>query len=149
MCSSYCCRLRIWAIAGLDRGRFHWSDTVTISLQFVALALFAAGWAVIVWAMHVNRFFSSVARIQHERGHYVVTSGPYRWLRHPGYSGAIVAALTSGVALGSWLSGAVGALGVPLVLWRTVAEDRLLRAELSGYEDYAQRVPYRLVPGLW
>ncbi len=67
----------------------------------------------------------------------------------PGYSGAIVAALTSGVALGSWLSGAVGALGVPLVLWRTVAEDRLLRAELSGYEDYAQRVPYRLVPGLW
>ena len=99
--------------------------------------------------MHVNRFFSSVVRIQHERGHYVVTAAPYRWVRHPGYAGAILATVTSGVALGSWLSLAVAVLAVPLILWRTIGEDRLLRDQLPGYRDYAAQVWYRLIPGLW
>ncbi len=80
-----------WAIAGLDRGRFHWSDTAPSWLRIAALGVFAAGLALVTWAMHVNRFFSSVVRIQRERGHRVVAGGPYRWVRHPGYAGAIPA----------------------------------------------------------
>jgi protein-S-isoprenylcysteine O-methyltransferase Ste14 len=99
--------------------------------------------------MHVNRFFSSVVRIQRERGHALVTTGPYRWVRHPGYAAAIPAAVASGLALGSWISAAVGALGVPLILWRMVGEERTLRAELPGYAGYARRVRWRLLPGVW
>ena len=137
-----------WTIAGLDR-RFHWSDTVPLSLRIAALAVFAVGLALFIWAMHVNRFFSSVVRIQQERGHEVVTAGPYRWVRHPGYAGAIPAIVASGMALCSWLVTALGALGVPLLLWRTILEDRTLRAELPGYAEYAQQVRWRLLPGVW
>ena len=109
----------------------------------------AAGLALFVWAMHVNRFFSSVVRIQRERGHHLVSSGPYRWVRHPGYAGAIPAIVASGIVLCSWLATAVGALGVPLVLWRVIVEDRTLQAELPGYPEYAQRVRWLLLPGVW
>jgi protein-S-isoprenylcysteine O-methyltransferase Ste14 len=136
-------------IAGLDRGRFHWSDQVPGVLQAIALALFALGCAGFLWPMHVNRFFSSVPRIQSERGHRVVSDGPYRWVRHPGYTAAIVITLTSGIALGSWLAAAIGALGVPLLFWRLVFEDRMLHEKLPGYRDYAARVPYRLIPYVW
>jgi protein-S-isoprenylcysteine O-methyltransferase Ste14 len=138
-----------WSIAGLDRGRLHWSDTVPLWLRIAALLVFTLGLALFIWAMHVNRFFSSVVRIQQERGHHVVTAGPYRWVRHPGYAGAIPAAVASGIALCSWLATALGVLAVPLLLWRTIAEDRMLRAELPGYRDYAQSVRWRLLPGVW
>jgi protein-S-isoprenylcysteine O-methyltransferase Ste14 len=137
-----------WTIAGLNC-RFHWSDTVPPSLRIAALAVFAAGLALFIWAMHVNRFSSSVVRIQQERGHQVVTAGPYRWVRHPGYAGAIPAIVASGMALCSWLAKALGALGVPLLLWRTIIEDRTLRAELPRYAEYAQQVRWRLLPGVW
>ena len=137
-----------WTIAGLDR-RFHWSDTVPLSLRIAALAVFAAGWAFCLWAIHVNRFFSSIVRIQRERGHQVVTAGPYRWVRHPGYAGAIPVLVASGIALCSWLATALGALGVPLLLWRTIIEDRTLRAQLPGYTEYAEQVRWRLLPGVW
>jgi protein-S-isoprenylcysteine O-methyltransferase Ste14 len=136
-------------IAGLDRGRLHWTNTVPVVLRFLALAIFAACWAVVIWAMHVNRFFSSVARIQSERDHHVITAGPYAWVRHPGYGASVVAALVSGIALGSWLAALVGALMVPLILWRASYEDQLLREQLSGYRDYAARVRYRFLPGVW
>jgi protein-S-isoprenylcysteine O-methyltransferase Ste14 len=138
-----------WVAAGLDRGRLHWSDTVPVELQAAGFVAFALAWAFVLWTMHVNRFFSSVARIQHERGHYVITSGPYRWIRHPGYAAAIVLVAASGIALGSWLATAIAALGIPLILWRAVGEDRLLLAQLPGYPDYARRVRYRLLPGVW
>jgi protein-S-isoprenylcysteine O-methyltransferase Ste14 len=138
-----------WAIAGLDRGRFHWSDNVPLALRLGAIVVFAAGLSLFVWAMHVNRFFSSVVRIQRERGHHVVASGPYRWVRHPGYAGALAAVVASGIALCSWLAAAVGALGVPLLLRRVIVEDRTLLAELPGYPEYAQTVRWRLLPGVW
>jgi protein-S-isoprenylcysteine O-methyltransferase Ste14 len=138
-----------WAIAGLDRGRFHWSDHVPLALRLAAIIVFASGLSLFVWAMHVNRFFSSVVRIQRERGHQVVTAGPYRWVRHPGYAGAIPAAVASGMAVCSWLATAIGALGVPLLIWRTIIEDRTLRAELPGYAEYARQVRWRLLPGVW
>jgi protein-S-isoprenylcysteine O-methyltransferase Ste14 len=137
-----------WILAGLDR-RFHWSNTVPMSLRIAALVVFATGLAFFVWAMHVNRFFSSVVRIQRERGHHLVSSGPYHWVRHPGYAGAIAAIVASGIALCSWLATAVGALGVALVLWRVIVEDRTLQAELPGYPEYALRVRWRLIPGIW
>jgi len=138
-----------WAIAGLDRGRFHWSDGVPLWLQVAALVVLALGLALTLWAMHVNRFFSSAVRIQADRGQRVVEDGPYRWVRHPGYLGAIPVLTASGLILCSWLATALGAFGSLWLLWRTRAEDRLLRAELPGYEAYAERVRWRLLPGVW
>jgi len=139
-----------WIVAGLDRGRFHWSDSVPPWLQGVALFGLACGYAVAFWAMTVNRFFSSVVRIQAERGQYVVTTGPYRWVRHPGYSAGILVILASGPALGSWLAAALLVIfSIPFLLHRAITEDRVLLAELAGYGSYATRVRWRLLPGIW
>ena len=138
-----------WTVAGLDRGRLHLSDTVPPGLEAVALALFALAWIVFVWAMYVNRFFSSIPRIQSERGHAVITTGPYRFVRHPGYTAALLAAVTSGLALGSWISTFIAPIALIGLVWRTMVEDRMLQSDLPGYADYAARVRYRLVPGIW
>jgi protein-S-isoprenylcysteine O-methyltransferase Ste14 len=114
---------------------------------FVALAI---GWGLTFWAMRVNRFFSSVVRIQSDRGQYVVTTGPYRWIRHPGYLAGVVILVASGIALGSWLAMALLiVLSLPFLLHRAISEDRVLQAELSGYRDYAARVRWRVLPGIW
>jgi protein-S-isoprenylcysteine O-methyltransferase Ste14 len=138
-----------WAIAGLDRGRFHWSDTVPLPLRLAALVVFAAGSALGLWAMHVNPFFSSAVRIQNERGQRVVADGPYRWVRHPGYASGIPTIAASGLALGSWITAGLGAAGALWLVRRTVVEDRMLRTELPGYANYARRVRWRLLPGVW
>jgi protein-S-isoprenylcysteine O-methyltransferase Ste14 len=138
-----------WILVGLDAGRFHWSDTVPVALQVAALILFAAGMALSFWAMSENRFFSSVVRIQRERGHHVITTGPYRFVRHPGYLAAIVSWLCGSLALGSWWAMVPAAVGVGLVFRRLLIEDRFLHAELEGYPDYARHVPYQLLPGVW
>jgi protein-S-isoprenylcysteine O-methyltransferase Ste14 len=138
-----------FVIAGLDVGRFHFSDTVPRWLQicaFVGLLAILAMWA---RAMRENRFFSSVIRIQRDRGHRVVDTGPYRVVRHPGYAAAATMLLWSGVALGSWWSMAPGVLMTLLFLRRTMLEDRTLHNELEGYREYAERVRYRLLPGVW
>jgi protein-S-isoprenylcysteine O-methyltransferase Ste14 len=95
-----------WVIAGLDRGRLHWSDTVPVWLRALALGTVTAGYALVFWAMLVNRFFSSVVRIQSDRGQHVIDAGPYALVRHPGYSAGILIVVASGVALGSWLASA-------------------------------------------
>lgn len=139
-----------WIIAGLDRGRLHWSDGVAPWPQAFGLVAVACGFALFLWAMAVNPFFSSVARIQAERGQRVITSGPYGFVRHPGYSAAVLLILCSGVALGSWLAAAMLIItGMPLLSYRAVTEDRLLHAELPGYADYASRVRWRVLPGIW
>jgi protein-S-isoprenylcysteine O-methyltransferase Ste14 len=138
-----------WVVAGLDRGRFHWSDNIPAWLQALGLGAFAASFAVVVWAARANRFASSALRIQAERGHQVAASGPYAFVRHPMYSAGVVIGTTSGVALGSWLAAALFWSFVPFIIWRTVKEDRLLMAELAGYREYAARVPYRTLPSVW
>ena len=139
-----------WIVAGLDRGRFHWSDSVPPWLQALALIAVAGGYALCFWAMAVNRFFSSVVRIQAERGQYVVTAGPYAYVRHPGYLAGILIMVASGPALGSWLAAALLVISsLPFLLHRAIAEDRVLRGELPGYSDYASRVRWRLLPGIW
>jgi protein-S-isoprenylcysteine O-methyltransferase Ste14 len=137
-------------IAGLDRGRFHWSDSVPPWLQGVGLLAVAAGYALALWAMRVNRFFSSVVRIQTDRGQHVITTGPYAVIRHPGYLAGILIIVASGLGLGSWLAAArVVVCSLPLLLYRAVTEDRILHAELPGYRDYASRVHWRVLPGIW
>jgi protein-S-isoprenylcysteine O-methyltransferase Ste14 len=138
-----------WLIAGLDH-RFHWSDTVPDWLQVIGLIVVAAGNALCFWAMRVNRFFSSIIRIQSDRGQHVIDSGPYAVVRHPGYVGGILFMVGSGIALGSWLAWAILAAGtVPFLMYRVVTEDRVLQADLPGYGNYAGRVRWRLVPGVW
>jgi protein-S-isoprenylcysteine O-methyltransferase Ste14 len=139
-----------WIVAGLDRGRFHWSDDVPGWLQGICLFTVAAGYALALWAMRVNRFFSSVIRIQTDRGQHVVTSGPYAFVRHPGYTAGILIIAASGPALGSWLAAALVVIfSLPFLLYRTITEDRFLQVELAGYSDYAAQVRWRLVPGIW
>jgi protein-S-isoprenylcysteine O-methyltransferase Ste14 len=137
-----------WIAAGLDY-RFHWTHTVPGWLQAAAFLALMLGFALFFWGMAVNRFFSSVPRIQSERGHHVVTSGPYRFVRHPGYIAAIVIVLASGPALGSWLAALAFTPAVFLLLSRTLREDAQLKAELPGYRDYAEQVRWRWVPGVW
>jgi protein-S-isoprenylcysteine O-methyltransferase Ste14 len=136
-------------VAGLDVGRFHWSDSVPPVVQAIGLLAVGAALAVFVWASVVNRFFSSVIRIQTERGHRVITSGPYRVVRHPAYAVAPLLFVGTGLALGSWLAALAGLPLELFVLRRTIHEDRVLRQELEGYAAYAQRVRYRLIPGVW
>ena len=137
-------------VAGLDRGRLHLSNDVPGWLQALGLAVLAATYVLVLWAMRVNRFFSSVVRIQSDRGQFVVTTGPYAIIRHPGYAAGILVVLTSGIALGSWLAAALLIVtSLPFLLNRAVTEDRVLLAELPGYRDYAERVRWRLIPGVW
>jgi protein-S-isoprenylcysteine O-methyltransferase Ste14 len=139
-----------WVVAGLDRGRLHWSDSVPPWLQAVGLIGLAGGYALCFWAMAVNRFFSSVIRIQSDRGQYVVTTGPYGVIRHPGYTAGIIIIVASGVALGSWLAAALLVIvSLPFLLYRAITEDRILQAQLPGYSDYAASVRWRLLPGIW
>jgi protein-S-isoprenylcysteine O-methyltransferase Ste14 len=102
-----------------------------------------------LWAGATNTYLSRFARIQDDRGHTVVTSGPYGYVRHPMYAGVIVLFLCIPLVLGSWLALLPGAANAVLMVTRARQEDRMLRAELGGYEAYAHRVRYRLLPGVW
>ena len=135
-------------VAGLDH-RFGWSPMLPLSLILPGFLLVLLGYALGSWALAENRFFSSVTRIQTERGHVVCDTGPYRLVRHPGYAGSTLALLGMVLALGSIWSAVPAVVALVITLIRTTLEDRFLQESLSGYRDYAQRVRYRLVPGLF
>lgn len=137
-----------FVVAGLGI-RFAGPHAVPLWLQIVGLALFMAGLALGWWATSVNTFFSRMVRIQKERGHYVVTTGPYRFVRHPGYLMAVVCWPGAAMALGSWWALVPGTIIAMLYVYRTAREDRILQEELAGYAEYARKVRYRLVPGIW
>jgi len=136
-------------LAGLDVGRLHWSATIPFPLQILGLMGFTVGMGLTTWAMLVNRFFSSAVRLQPDRGQHVVTSGPYRLVRHPGYSGGLLLLLSIGLALGSWIAIVPMLLIVPFMVRRTLIEERMLASALPGYADYMHRVRSRIVPGVW
>ena len=140
--------IAFWATAAGDV-RTHWPPPVPMPWSVAAFVVCALGFALTLWAMDTNRFFATTVRIQRDRGHAVVTSGPYAYLRHPGYTGALAFTLASPVALGSWLAVIPAAATGLMLALRTAIEDRTLRAELDGYEAYSRRVRSRLVPGLW
>lgn len=135
-------------VGALD-ARFHWGGAVPLPLRAAGFVLLVGGIAVALWAVSVNRFFIPAVRIQHERGHRLVTSGPYAVVRHPGYAGLVWAVPGSGLALGSWLAAGLGVVMAAFVLRRVVVEDRFVMRELSGYAEYAARVPYRILPRVW
>jgi len=135
-------------VCGLDV-RFGWRPEVPLAGQIVAFVLMTLGSLLGTWAMLVNRFFSAVVRIQTDRGHTVVSDGPYRFVRHPAYAGGVVANLAGPLALGSVWALIPGGLIALLFVVRTALEDKTLREELPGYQDYAARVRHRLLPGIW
>lgn len=119
------------------------------TLWLVGLTVFAPGWALIAWSMAVNPFFEKTVRIQTEHGHRVIDTGPYAYVRHPGYVGFIGWLISTPLLLASTLAFVPALLAVAALLVRTALEDRTLTAELPGYADYAARVRFRLIPGVW
>ena len=135
-------------VAGLDH-RFGWSPVFSTWLNITGIILIALGYAFAAWALAENRFFSSMMRIQTDRGHVVCDSGPYRIVRHPGYAGNLLAMPGIVLALDSaWTLVPVGIALVVAVI-RTALEDRTLQEELPGYQEYTSRVRYRLLPGVY
>jgi len=135
-------------VAGLDE-RLGWSPQLTLAVHLIGLVFIALGQGLFTWGMVSNKFFSTVVRIQEERDHTVASGGPYRYVRHPGYVGYIVALFATALALGSLWALIPAGLTMCLFVVRTALEDRTLREELTGYAEYAQRVRHRLVPGVW
>lgn len=136
-------------VASLDVRR-GWTTGFAIELRVVGLALMVLGFGLLTWSMVVNRHFEPGVRIQTERAHAVISSGPYGVVRHPGYTGTIASFFVGmPLVLGSWPAFLAAAAGTILLVVRTALEDRLLRAELAGYAAFARRVRYRLVPGVW
>ena len=135
-------------VAGLD-ALFGWSPPFSLTLKILALLIILAGYALGSYALIENRFFSGMVRIQTDRDHQVVSTGPYRWMRHPGYAGALLTYLATPIFLDSrWAF--LPALFLTIVLLiRTSLEDKTLQDELEGYRAYARRVRYRLLPGVW
>jgi len=135
-------------VAALDSGRYGWSR-VPVVIEIIAWAGFVAAFTAIVHVFRVNRFLSGHARIQHDRGQTVVATGLYAVVRHPMYVAIIGWALLLPLALGSLWALLPGGLMAGLFVYRTAREDRMLMTGLSGYPDYAARVRYRLLPGVW
>jgi len=140
--------LIILIVAGLDV-RFRWSQQILVALQIVALGIAILGLLISDWAVISNKFYSGVVRIQKERGHTVVTNGPYRYVRHPGYVGAILFNIATPVILSSLWALIPAGLVVCITIIRTFFEDKTLQDELDGYKAYTARVPYRILPGIW
>jgi protein-S-isoprenylcysteine O-methyltransferase Ste14 len=140
--------LAVPIVAGLQQ-RYGWSPQLVPAIHLIGLAFFALGQGLFSWAMASNKYFSTLVRIQMDRGHTVATGGPYRYIRHPGYAGYSVSFLAMSLALGSlWAVIPAGLMAYLLVL-RTSLEDRTLQEELPGYKEYSERVRYRLLPGVW
>lgn len=141
-------QLALYVVAGFDR-RYAWSGPFPLATQIAALVACLLGYGLVVWATGSNAFFSQIVRIQTERGHTVVTGGPYAYIRHPAYAGALLTHLSIPILLSSWWAFIIGSGDALLMLVRTALEDRTLHAELPGYREYASRVRHRLLPGIW
>jgi protein-S-isoprenylcysteine O-methyltransferase Ste14 len=138
----------LYIVAGLDH-QFGWSPVFPTWLIVLGFILITLGYTFAGWALAENCFFSSVVRIQADRGHVVCDSGPYRIVRHPGYAGNILPLAGIVLALGSVWTIIPAAAAVVIAVLRTALEDRTLQEELPGYREYALRVRYRLFPGIY
>ena len=138
----------MWVIAGLEV-RLRWTAGMALPAHIAGVAVTLLGYALFLWAMASNAFFAEGVRIQRERGHTVATGGPYRFVRHPGYVGAILGIAGGPFLLGSWWALAPAALSLAGYVIRTALEDRTMLEELPGYGEYAERPRYRIVPRVW
>ena len=135
-------------VAGLD-WRSGWSSPTSPLIHIAGNALTILALAILTWAMASNRFFEATVRIQDHRGHQTVTSGPYHYVRHPGYVAIILTFIAQPIALGTWTALIPGIVGVVVYVIRTALEDGTLQRELPGYADYARQTRFRLIPGVW
>jgi protein-S-isoprenylcysteine O-methyltransferase Ste14 len=135
-------------IAGLDIGRYHGSE-LGINFAIIGIAFYLAFFLLFHWAMLKNEHFEGTSRIQKDRAHKVIMNGPYRLVRHPGYVAMIFASLADSFIIGSLYALIPGIFAVIVTVIRTFLEDRMLRNELNGYTEYAQKIKYRLIPGIW
>jgi protein-S-isoprenylcysteine O-methyltransferase Ste14 len=135
-------------IASLDK-RFAWTQPLPLYAETAGIVLFVTGCVVVTWSMYSNKFFGPLVRIQKDRGHTVCNSGPYRIIRHPGYLGAILTFIGTPLMLGTLWAFIPAGLIIVDVIVRTALEDKTLKEELEGYKDFAARVKYRLLPGVW
>jgi protein-S-isoprenylcysteine O-methyltransferase Ste14 len=140
--------LAVPVVAGFDDGRFHWLPLVDWLVVLGDVA-FVAGFALAIWALAVNRHFEPTVRIQSDRNHQVIDTGPYAVIRHPGYASAVFMAVGMALGLGSVWALLPAAVAAVVLACRTLLEEETLREGLPGYADYARRVAYRWVPGLW
>jgi protein-S-isoprenylcysteine O-methyltransferase Ste14 len=135
-------------VAGLDY-RMGWSAPTSPAIHILGIVILLAGFVPLTWAMAVNKFFEATVRIQSENNQQVISSGPYRYVRHPGYVGVVLHFIAIPIALGTWAALIPALLGIVLFVVRTALEDSSLRSELPGYAAFAERTRYRLLPGVW
>ncbi len=133
----------------LDATRFTWGPTVPFAVILLGILLYCVGQIIVLWAKRTNRFFSSVVRIQSDRKQEVCSTGPYRFVRHPGYLGGLIFSLGTPLMLGSYWGLVPMLLTIFLMFWRTSLEDATLKNELTGYKEYSNTVRYRIIPYLW
>jgi protein-S-isoprenylcysteine O-methyltransferase Ste14 len=136
-------------LAGLDAGRNHWSRSLPAYVYIFAVVVYCLGQSLMLWAKRANNFFSSVVRIQLDRGQTVCCAGPYRYVRHPGYLGGLAFGLSAPLLLGSLVALIPAAVAAIMLIARTVLEDNTLLNELDGYRTYANAVRFRLLPFIW
>ena len=134
--------------AGLDVGRYKWSN-LSLHFTILGIALYAFAFFMAQWAMLENKYFEGTMRIQNDRDHAVITTGPYRIVRHPGYVSMVFSSLSPPLIIGSLYALIPAGIGIVLVIIRTNLEDKTLLNELNGYKEYADKVKNRLVPGIW
>jgi len=139
----------ILIISILDGGRFGWEPRIPILVVIIGVVVFTIGQIIFLWAKRVNKFFSTVVRIQKDRGQTVCKDGPYRFVRHPGYLGALLYLIVTPFVLSSFWGLIPTLIVVVLLFIRTYLEDKTLQRELEGYTDYTNEVRYRLLPGIW
>lgn len=135
-------------VMGFDAGRYRWS-VVPWGVVLAGIVMILPAFVLGICAMAVNPYFECTVRIQKDREHQVVTAGPYRWMRHPGYAGQILSWLATPLILGSWWGVLPSTLVIVLIVIRTILEDRTLLKELPGYGEYVRTTRYRLLPPIW
>jgi protein-S-isoprenylcysteine O-methyltransferase Ste14 len=140
--------LGMYILSGFDY-RLNWSIDLSVPIHIIALILFFMGAMLFTWSMASNKFFSTMVRIQTDREHKVVMEGPYNYVRHPGYVGFILMLFATPIALGSLYGIFMSGIVTGILMVRTALEDKTLRKELDGYEDYAGKIKYKLVPFIW
>lgn len=139
----------LYLIPGFDVVRYGWSEALPIWLEIAAMIAHLPCFLLIIWVMKENTYLSQVVKIDKQRGHQVITTGPYAIVRHPMYTAVIPLAFALPVALGSSAGLLPAAALTVLLIVRTYYEDKTLHEELEGYTDYARQTPYRLIPGVW
>jgi protein-S-isoprenylcysteine O-methyltransferase Ste14 len=141
--------IALYIVPGFDVVRYGWSEPLPLWMKAIAIVIHLPCSYLLVWIMRENTYLAQVVKIDAERGHQVITTGPYAYVRHPMYTTAIILFFAFPVALGSRYALLLAAFLTLLLLLRTYLEDRTLHEELDGYAEYAKQTPYRLIPGIW